>query len=110
MAVSREMSDGNEWTADGSNILAPDALAAIRHVLENVGPVIVEHWFYYGGRSPDRLVFEDFDELLAYLRENAKPGDALDIWNFAEVCRQDNRLIEGKYPDAQGRVPKRGAY
>ena len=45
--------DGNEWTTDGRNILSPERLAALRDVLEHAGPVIVEHWFYYGGCSPD---------------------------------------------------------
>lgn len=104
------MSDGRDWSADGRNILSPERLVAVRRVLEEVGPVIVEHWFYYGGRSPDRLVFEDYDELLEYLQANAKPGDALHVWNFGEVCRDDNTLTNGKYPDEQGRVPKGGAY
>ena len=104
------MDDGPEWTADSRNILLPDRLAAIRRVLEEVGPVVVEHWFYYGGCSPARLVFEDYDEFLAYLRSNAKPGDALHVWEFSRVCRDDNTLANGKYPDAEGRVPKGGAY
>jgi hypothetical protein len=104
------MDDGREWTADGRSILAPDRLAAIRRVLDEVGPVVVEHWFYYGGRSPDRRVFEDYDEFLAYLQANARPGDAVYVWDFAAACRNDNALADGKYPDAEGRVPKGGAY
>jgi hypothetical protein len=104
------MGDSDEWSAEGSNILSPDRLEAIRRVLEEVGPVILEHWFYYGSRSPDRLVFEDFEELLTYLQVNARPGDALHVWDFAQVCRNDNTLADGKYPDSQGRTPKGGAY
>jgi hypothetical protein len=104
------MDDGNEWSVEGRNILSPDRLAAIRSVLEEVGPVIVKHWFYYGSRSPDRLVFEDYEELLEYLRANARPGDALHVWDFAQVCRDDNTLADGKYPDSHGRTPKGGAY
>jgi hypothetical protein len=104
------MNDGREWSTAGRNILSPDRLAAIRHVLENVGPVIVEHWFYYGGRSPDRLVFEDYEDLMEYLKANAQPGDALHVWEFSRVCRDDNTLANGKYPDPLGRVPKGGAY
>jgi hypothetical protein len=104
------MDDGREWSREGHNILSPERLAAIRHVLENVGPVIVEHWFYYGGRSPDRLVFEDCDAFMEYLRAKARPGDALFIWEFSRVCRDDNKLANGKYPDGEGRVPKGGAY
>src|SRR5262245_58093973 len=104
------MDDGREWSMEGRNILSEGRLGAIRHVLENVGPAIVEHWFYYGGRSPDRLVFEDYDEFMEYLRANAKPGDAFHVWEFSQVCRDDNVLANGKYPDPQGRVPKGGAY
>ena len=104
------MNDGGEWSLEGRNILSADRLAAIRNVLENVGPVIVEHWFYYGSRSPDRIVFEDYDELLEYLKANAKPGDAIHVWEFSKLCRDDNTLANGKYPDALGRVPKGGAY
>jgi hypothetical protein len=32
------------WTIEGCSIFSPDRLVAIRHVLEEVGPVIVEHW------------------------------------------------------------------
>jgi hypothetical protein len=104
------MDDGREWSMEGRNILSEDRLAAIRHILETVGPVIVEHWFYYGGCSPDRLIFEDFDEFMEYLKSRAKPGDSLYVWEFSRVCRDDNTLANGKYPDSQGRVPKGGAY
>jgi hypothetical protein len=108
--VEFSMSSSNEWSSEGRNIMSPDRLSAIRDVLETVGPVVVEHWFYYGSRSPDRLVFEDYHELLEYLKANARPGDAFHVWNFAEVCRNDNTLANGKYPDAEGRVPKGGSY
>lgn len=87
------------WTTNGQS----------RGALENVGPVIVEHWFYCGSCSPERRVFEDYDEFLKYLRA-AKPGDAFHVWEFSRVCLDDNTLANGKYPDAQGRVPKGGAY
>ncbi len=99
-----------EWSTEGRNIMSPDRLSAIRDVLENVGPVIVEHWFFYGSCCPERFVFEDYDKLLDYLKANARPGNALHVWSFAEVCRDDNSLVHGKYPDAQDRVPKGGSY
>lgn len=102
--------DGNGWSTTGRNILSPDRLAAIRKVLEDKGPVIVEHWFYYGSRAPDRLVFDDYDQFVEYLKTKAGPGDALYVWDFADVCRDDNKLANGKYPDADGRVPARGSY
>ena len=102
--------DGNGWSTEGGNILSPDRLAAIRKVLEDKGPVILEHWFYYGSRSPDRIVFEDYDALTEYLNTKVGAGDALYLWDFVDVCRDDNTLTNGKYPDAEGRVPARGAY
>jgi hypothetical protein len=99
----------HEWSSEGHNILTADRLAAIREVLEKTGPVIVEHWFYYGGCSPERLVFEDYDELVAYIT-SANGGDAFHVWNYAQVCRDDNGLVNGKRPDSEGRVPLGGSY
>src|SRR5262245_24225527 len=104
------MDDGREWSTEGRNILLPDQLVAIRRVLESVGHVIVEHWFYYGGCAPDRFVFDDFDALMEYLQTKARPGDAFYVWSFGDVCGNENTLAIGKYPDGQGRVPKGGAY
>jgi NAD(P)H-flavin reductase len=99
----------DHWTISGKSILAPRNLAILRESLEN-GPVIVEHRFYYGARSPDRLIFEDFDELHAYLQDEASPGDSFWIWDYSSVCRDDNPLVMGKRPDADGCVPEKGAY
>jgi hypothetical protein len=102
--------DGNGWSTDGRNILSADRMEAVRKVLEDKGPVIVEHWFYYGSRAPDRIVFEEYEQFVEYLNTKARPGDAFHIWDFADLCRDDNSLANGKYPDAEGRVPARGAY
>lgn len=104
------MIDGNEWTTEGRNILSPNRLAALRNELENVGPVIMEHWFYYGSRSPDRIVFEEYQDIEKYLSEQVRPGDALYFWSFAKTCCDHNTLVDGKIPDKQGRTPKGGAY
>jgi hypothetical protein len=90
--------------------MSPDRLAAVENVLENVGPVILEHWHYCGSRPPDRIVFDGFEGFLRYLQEKCIPGDALHVWNYAEVCRDDNSLVNGKYPDDQGRTPLGGSY
>ena len=110
MDTTNPTDDGNGWSREGRNILSAERMAAIRDVLENKGPVIVEHWFYYGSRSPDRIVFEDYDQLVEYLAKKAGRGDALYVWDYAAVCRDDNTLAHGKYPDAEGRVPARGSY
>jgi hypothetical protein len=104
------MTDSLDWSIDGRNILTPDRLAKIKNEIENIGPVIVEHWFYFGSRAPDRLVFDDFDILIEYLHANSRPGDAIHIWSYASLCRDDNGLADGKIPDQHGRVPSGGSY
>jgi hypothetical protein len=107
---SSQPDERDGWTIDGQNILSPERLAIIRDLLEGAGPVIVEHWFYYGSCSPNRLVFDDYDRFIEYLKANAKPGDAFHIWDFPKVCKDDNTLTDGKFPDEHGRVPRGGAY
>ena len=103
------MSEADEWSTDGPNITSPKVLEAVRKVLEK-GPVIVEHWHYRGARAPSRLVLDDYDEVLNYLKREASPGDAFHLYDYAACCRDDNSFASGKYPDARGRVPRRGAY
>jgi hypothetical protein len=90
--------------------VSPDNLAKIRHVLEEVGCIIVEHWHFYGGQAPDRMVFSGFEEFIAYLKQHAVAGDAVDVWSMEELCKPDHKLAEGKCPDAQGKVQKGGFY
>jgi hypothetical protein len=103
------MNPADHWTLSGKNILAPHNLAIIREQLQR-GVVILEHRFYNGARSPDRLVFDDFEELEAYIQHKAGPGDSFWIWDYDALCRDDNYLVTGKKPDAEGRVPEGGAY
>jgi hypothetical protein len=107
---SRFFSEADEWTTDGSKITAQDKLEAIRRTLEEHGPVILEHWFYRGSCAPDRFVFNDFDQLMAHLNTAASAGDSIYVWSYAATCRDDNLLANGKCPDDDGRVPKKGAY
>ena len=100
----------DEWSSAGPSILDPERLAKIARVLADEGPVILEHWFYRGSRAPSRLVFDDYDDFIAYLKTEARPGDAFHVWHYAELCRNDNQLAEGKFPDTSGRTPRKGAY
>jgi hypothetical protein len=102
--------EADEWTPDGRKILTDENLKAIRATLEDEGPIIVEHWFYRGSRSPKRLVFEAVEDFLGYVENHARPGDAFHVWSYAAVCRDDNELVSGKYPDEKGEVPRKGAY
>ena len=107
---TRFFCEADEWVTDGVKITAPETLQAIRKVLEDEGPIVVEHWFYRGASAPDRIVFDDFDDFMEYLDSRASAGDAINVWSFAETCTQKNRLAHGKCSDHQGRVPKKGAY
>ena len=107
---SRFRNDADDWNPDGSKITSPEKLQAIKDTLEDNGPVIVEHWHYRGGCSPDRFIFEDYDEFLTWLQERTFAGDAVDVWSWETVCKWEQRLAEGKCPDDQGHVPRGGAY
>jgi hypothetical protein len=103
------IAEEDRWSRAGRNVLGVDTLDVLRRALEE-SPVIVEHRFYRAARSPDRLVFDDFDELRDYLKQKARPGDSFYFWNYLDLCRDDNALTAGKYPDNEGRVPEGGAY
>jgi hypothetical protein len=103
-------SAADNWTLDGEKITSPEKLSTIQKVLENEGPIIVEHWFYRGSSSPERYVFDDFEDFEKYLKTHATAGDRIDIWHFSKLCTSENRLAFGKCPDDLGRVPEKGAY
>jgi hypothetical protein len=102
--------DTIDWSSKGPNALSPECLTRVRQVLEEKGSVIVEHRFYYGSSAPDRLIFDDFDVFLEHVMTRSRPGDSFWIWDYQSVCRDDNPLATGKFPDAEGRVPSGGAY
>jgi hypothetical protein len=101
----------DEWIADGLRITDDETLLRMRQILENESPLIIEHRFYRGSRSPHRFICEAFDDLETYLRDRARHGDSFWLWRFEQVCQDQNAVIAGaKMPDLQGRVPKSGAY
>ena len=99
----------DRWTLQGRNLLSPERMSAVRECLER-SPIIVEHWYYRAGRSPSRLIFDDFEEFDHYLSQEARPGDAFHLWEFSTLCRDENTLVHGKFPDGDGSVPENGAY
>lgn len=101
--------ESDNWTKDGSKILSAESIADIHKAL-NVGPIIVQHWFYRGASCPRVFSFEEFEEFEAHIKENAVPGDAFDIWSFNDVCTQERVVTEGKLHDFDGCVPQDGAY
>ena len=103
--------DADEWSVDGRKITDPDSLAAIRDLLNTGGgPVLLEHRYLRGAHSPDNHVFQDFEDLVAYLGENARAGDNIYVWNLESFIRDAQPLAYGKCPDADGAVPKKGVY
>lgn len=99
----------DKWGTEAPNILTEERLALIRQTLEE-SPVIVEHRFYRRSSAPDRIVFDDFDRFEEYMRKHMLPGDSIWIWRYDSLCRDDNPLTHGKYPDEKGLVPKGGGY
>jgi hypothetical protein len=103
------INESDDWSKGGIDISSSDVLARIHGAIEKE-PLILEHWFYRGSTAPSRLIFDDYENFLIYLKSNARPGDHFFIWKYSELCRDDNKLLSGKYPDAKGRTPRGGAY
>jgi hypothetical protein len=100
----------DECTPDCRKILSAENLEIISKTLEDEGPIILEHWYYYGSRSPDRFVFNDLDSFVEYIQSKAGIGDAFHVWSFASVCKDENIIASGKFPDEEGSVPRKGVY
>ena len=96
------------WSSDGPILTSPENLQRIREALEQ-GPIILEHWLFHGGSAPHRRILDDFEEFEAYLREDARAGDAVHIWPWS-VLNDQGTVVHGKCPDHDGRVPTQGAY
>src|ERR1051325_725898 len=102
--------DADEWTCDGEKISIPEKLSAIKRVLAESGPILVEHKFLRGGRAPHNVVFDDYEEFIAHLTEHARAGDKISVWNLWPFMRDTPPLVYGKCPAEDGAVPKKGAY
>lgn len=53
---------------------------------------------------------DDYDDFIEYLQQNASAGDAIHVWSFSMVCRDDNAIASGKCPAEDRCVPRKGAY
>jgi hypothetical protein len=102
--------DADEWTCEGEKISTPEKLAAIKRVLEESGPVLVRHSFLRGSCAPHQVVFDDYEEFVAYLTEHARAGDNIGVWDLWPFVRDTPPLAHGKCPADDGAIPKRGAY
>ncbi len=102
--------ESHQWSTDGEKITAPATLEVIKKAIETTGPILVEHWFFYGSRSPHRVVVDDFDQFIDYLKKEAHAGDAIYVWDLHPLLREENELAHGKCPAEDGAVPRKGAY
>lgn len=107
---TRWRSEDDEWSPEGAKVTSPENLESIRKVLEEKGPIILEHWFYRGASASDRRFFEDFDDFTEYIENQSWAGDLLYVWSFADVCKHEETVAAGKCPDENGFIPKGGAY
>jgi hypothetical protein len=102
--------EAGDWTSEGSKINDPSQLQRIRHELETRGPIVLKYWHYCGAAAPTHVAFDDYEDFLKYLGKNAQPGDAFDAWSLSDLCQGFGLLASGKYPDADGCIPRGGAY
>lgn len=85
-------------------------LLLIEKSLDDGKFLIAEHWHYRGASCPDRLVIEDYDEFLNYLKDNAIAGDIVDIFDLSDAWENKRTVVSGKCPDELGEIPEKGAY
>src|SRR5215813_2990411 len=105
---ARWITEEDDW-GPGPNILGQETLDRLRNAIRDT-VLIVEHWFFRGSRSPERLIFDTFENLHEYLTRDWHPGDAFHVWRFDTSCPDGSELAYGRLPDERGRVPKGGPY
>ena len=110
ITFSQKRQGNCNWSKQGEIITSDTKLKAIEDELENKGPINLEHWYFYGSSSPSRILFDDFEEFIEYLKQNASEGDSIHVWSFAETCNNKNQLVHGKCPNSNGLIPEGGAY
>lgn len=100
----------SEWTSSGQMISSKENLTKLRDALESRGSIVIEHWILGGSRAPERRVFDRYEDLIEYLRENAVAGDIVDAWCLHDLINEKNRLVSGKCPNEDGLIPESGSY
>ncbi len=99
----------DDWNESGNKITSPANLERVKDCLEKY-PIILQHWYYRGSRSPTRLLVDDFEQYVEYLKSYLSPGDIIEIWTLEFLYSEENIFLRAKFPDNKGRVPKKGAY
>jgi len=101
----------DNWRLNESEVICSDEkLQIIEKELDAGKFLIAEHWHYRGASCPKRLVIEDYDEFLDYLKEHAIAGDIIDIFDLSIAWQSKKIFLTGKCPDELGETPEKGAY
>ena len=107
---TRFRNENDKWTPEGTKITSDINLAAIKRVLEDEGPLLVEQRLYRGASAPEWFAFSQFDSFMQWLETKTAAGDIVSVWSSYALCKDDNAVAQGKYPDEAGLVPELGAY
>lgn len=100
----------DNWTINGKKITSSENLDLIRETLERQGSILVKRWFYRGASGPEYKIFDIYEDVISFLNNECYAGDAIDIWSLWNICKDEERLVEGKCPDENGLTPLGGAY
>jgi hypothetical protein len=88
-----------------ASVLDAATVAAIKKALSG-SSLIVEHQGQSDGRAANRFVCDAYPDLAEYIRTCAQPGDDFWFWRYADLCREKNAVVHGKYSEAQERTQK----
>jgi len=101
----------DDWSKVGEFFPTKEKLEKLEQLVIKGNFIVAEHWHYRGARCPDRMVIEDTDDFVEYLESKAIAGDIISIYDLTdESWNQKTVLMEGKCPDENGEIPKKGAY
>lgn len=106
--IHRYEPDG--WDKKGPIFTSEENLKVLEKMLSDGRFLVAEHWHYRGARAPDRIVVEDCDDFMDYLKGNAIAGDIVEIYDLTEAWENKEIIVQGKCPDENGEVPETGAY
>ncbi len=104
-------------------IVPPRQLDRVRAYLEVVEPKYAPHHMNEvlaiysssgGGSLKSEIVnlhyADDWDEFVGALRTHSHPGAEVHLFPVSDIDREENILLEEKYPNEKGEVPIGGAY
>ena len=103
--------ESDDWHSDGPFLTDSGTLDRLEAMIDKGATLIAEHWHYRGSRAPDRLIVDNLDDFLKYLKNNAIAGDIVDVFDISEAWEaKGDPVLSGKCPDERGEIPRSGAY